>query len=118
MIELCHEAGLPEPQFEQRSGSFVLTLWRDWLTESVLAEYGLSDRQHAVVLHMKVSERITTSEYRNITGVSESTALRELRQMVQTGILVRVGALQDEGRSTLLLDGNPSETRQTLQVMG
>ena len=32
MIELCREAGLPEPQFEQRSGFFVVTLWRDWLT--------------------------------------------------------------------------------------
>ena len=37
MIELCRDAGLPEPQFEQRSGSFVITLWRDWLTMEVLA---------------------------------------------------------------------------------
>ncbi|MCU0670677.1 MAG: transcriptional regulator, partial [Myxococcota bacterium] len=27
MIDLCAEAGLPEPTFELRSGSFVLTLW-------------------------------------------------------------------------------------------
>ena len=37
MIELCRSAGLPEPQFEQSSGSFVITLWRDWLTSEVLA---------------------------------------------------------------------------------
>jgi len=38
MISLCREAGLPEPDFEQREGSFVVTLWRDWLTGRAMAE--------------------------------------------------------------------------------
>ena len=29
MIALCGDAGLPELDFEQRTGSFVVTLWRD-----------------------------------------------------------------------------------------
>ncbi len=32
MIQQCRDAGLPEPDFELRQGSFVVTLWRDWLT--------------------------------------------------------------------------------------
>ncbi len=35
MIDLCREAGLPEPQFEQRSGSFVITLWRMATVEAI-----------------------------------------------------------------------------------
>ena len=91
MIERCNASGLPEPDFEQRAGQWVVTMWRDWLTDGILAEKGLNDRQRAVVHHLKVSGRITTSEYLKIIGVSESTALRELREMVGKGIIQRVG---------------------------
>jgi predicted HTH transcriptional regulator len=53
MIALCHDAGLPAPNFELRQGSFVLTLWRDRLTEEVLAGLGLSERQRQAVAHLK-----------------------------------------------------------------
>ena len=33
MIALCQEAGLDELDFAVRQGSFVATLWRQWLTE-------------------------------------------------------------------------------------
>lgn len=89
MIARCREAGLPEPDFEERAGQFVTTVWRDWLTAKVLELAGLSDRQRRAVLHTKVSGRITTGEYQKMAAVSESTALRELRQMVELGILVR-----------------------------
>ena len=82
---------MPEPDFEQRGGQWVVTLWRDWLTEEVIQRLNINERQRAVVLHMKVSGRITTSEYVKMTSVSESTALRELRQMVRKGILEKVG---------------------------
>ncbi|MGD9160234.1 MAG: hypothetical protein PVG39_17595 [Desulfobacteraceae bacterium] len=36
MINLCREPGLPEPEFRQKSRSFVLTLWRNWLTDEVM----------------------------------------------------------------------------------
>jgi ATP-dependent DNA helicase RecG len=91
MIELCREAGLPEPQFEQRSGSFVITLWRDWLTDKVVAELHLNDRQVQAVMHAKTSGRISTGEYRAMTKTSESTALRELRHLTKLCVLEKVG---------------------------
>ncbi|MEA3239067.1 MAG: ATP-binding protein [Candidatus Bipolaricaulota bacterium] len=91
MISLCREAGLPEPDFEQRDGSFVITLWRDWLTDRLMAELGLNDRQRQVVKHAKATGRIDNAQYRDITDVSESTALRELRQLAQLGVLEKVG---------------------------
>lgn len=91
MIELCRKAGLPEPQFEQRAGSFVITLWRDWLTDKVVAELHLNDRQVQAVMHAKTSGRISTGEYRAMTKTSESTALRELRHLTKLCVLEKVG---------------------------
>lgn len=64
MIELCREAGLPEPQFEQRSGFFVVTLWRDWLTAEVMEKLNLNDRQKRAVAIIKAQGKITNREYR------------------------------------------------------
>ncbi|HOI96840.1 MAG TPA: ATP-binding protein [Syntrophobacter fumaroxidans] len=63
MIELCREAGLPEPEFEQRRDSFVVTLRRDWLTDDVLAGYGLNDRQLRAIVYLKTHSVITNSTY-------------------------------------------------------
>lgn len=91
MIELCREAALPEPSFELRAGSFVITLWRDWLTDDVLAGFHLNVRQLQGIRHAKVTGRISNAQYREMTGVSESTALRELRQLTTLGIFEKVG---------------------------
>lgn len=91
MIELCREAGLPEPQFEQRSGSFVITLWRNWLTDKVVAGLKLTDRQKAAVALVKVKGQITSGEYRAHTGVEARTATRDLNELVEKGVLIRHG---------------------------
>ena len=97
MIAMCLEAGLPEVGFEQRQGSFVVTLWRDWLTEEVLAAYGLNDRQKKAVRFAKAASGISNAQYREIGGVSESTALRDLKELTTLGMLERVGGT---GRTT------------------
>jgi ATP-dependent DNA helicase RecG len=94
MIDLCREAGLPEPQFEQRSGSFVITLWRDWLTAEVLAELDLNNRQVQAVEYVKSHERITNAEYQRVTGSPQRTATRDLNELVQKGVL----ELEGKGR--------------------
>ena len=38
MIRETATHGLPEPQFAQSPGEFVTTIWRDWLTEKLLAD--------------------------------------------------------------------------------
>ena len=87
MISDCREAGLPEPEFKQQGPHFVVTLWRDWLTEEVLAHLDLNEQQMLAVKHLKGAGRISNSEYRKLTGVTESTALRDLRKLVTLGIV-------------------------------
>jgi hypothetical protein len=49
----CREANLPEPDFEQRQGFFVLTLWHGWLTDEVLAGFHLNERQLQTIAYLK-----------------------------------------------------------------
>ena len=91
MIRLCTEAGLPEPQFRSEGQQFVATVWRDWLTDEVLAELGLSERQMRAVQVVKVEGRITNKMFREALGVTDRTALRDLKELVKLGVLERVG---------------------------
>ncbi|MDX9710725.1 MAG: ATP-binding protein [Trichloromonas sp.] len=91
MIELCSEAGLPEPTFEQRGGSFVTTFWRDWLTPEVLAGYNLNERQMGAIAYLKAHQRITNSIYQSEFATSKRSASRDLDEMVAKGIIEKIG---------------------------
>lgn len=91
MIELCREAGLPEPNYELRAGSFVLTLWRDWLTAEVMARFHLNERQLKGLTCLRAEGRLTSGRYQELTGISRQTASRDLEDMVKKGILNRYG---------------------------
>ncbi|OGT19880.1 MAG: hypothetical protein A2V90_02125 [Gammaproteobacteria bacterium RBG_16_57_12] len=97
IIELCQEAGLPEPSYELRAGSFVITLWRDWLTAEVLARFQINDRQLQAIAYVKARGQITNREFREATGVIARTASRDLEDLAHKGVLVKVGAT---GRGT------------------
>ncbi|MFH1950477.1 MAG: ATP-binding protein [Pseudomonadota bacterium] len=91
MIADCREAGLPEPDFEQRGPHFVVTLWRDWLTEEVIVSLGLNDRQRRALTHLKTAGRIGNTEYQSLLGVAKRTAHRDLTDLVKKGVLEKTG---------------------------
>lgn len=97
MIQRCREAGLPEPDFEQRGGQFVVTVWRDWLTQAALDQLALTDRQRQAVALAKQIGRVTNREYQRVTGVTDRTALRDLEDLLGKGVLNKVGGT---GRGT------------------
>ena len=91
MIALCREVGLPEPDFEQRAGQFVVTLWRDWLTGKVVTTLGLNERQKKSVSYVRQEGRISNTIYQTLTGVAKRTAHRDLTELVEKGVFRRVG---------------------------
>jgi ATP-dependent DNA helicase RecG len=91
MIELCRKAELPEPTFEQRSGFFVVTLCRDWLTDEVMDKLGLSDQERQLISLLKVRGKIGNKEYQEGFGVSKPTASRHLDLLVGKGVLTKIG---------------------------
>ena len=87
----CRDAGLPEPEFSQSGREFVVTLWRDWLTDAVLAEFRLNDRQKKIISFTKSHARITNAECQNLTGAARKAISRDLGGLVDAGLLVRIG---------------------------
>jgi len=100
MMTLCQEAGLPEPTYELRAGSFVITLWRDWLTDEVLAQLDLNERQRHAIALVKAQGQITNQNLREQSGVTIRTASRDLEELVRKGVLEKIGAT---GRSTFYI---------------
>lgn len=92
MIKRCREAGLPSPDFEERAGQFVTTLWRDWLTADVIESLELNHRQQKVIKFIRQERRLTNIKYQEITGMSRATAKRDLEELVDKGVLARMGA--------------------------
>jgi predicted HTH transcriptional regulator len=92
MIADCREAGLPEPDFEQRGPYFVVTVWRDWLMDEVMKGLGLGERQMKAVIYIKTHGRITSAEYQRLLDVSRQTATRDLDELVQKAVVLRYGA--------------------------
>jgi predicted HTH transcriptional regulator len=91
MIALCREAGLPEPDFELRDGFFVVTLWRDWLTDQVVGELNLNDRQMKAIAVIRQQRRLSNSDYQSVAGATRPTAKRDLEDLVRKGVLVPQG---------------------------
>lgn len=87
MIRESAAHGLPEPDFDSRPGEFSSSLWRDWLTQTVVTRMGLNGRQSAAIPHLKIRRRITNAEYRELTGVIARTASRDLEDLVAKGVL-------------------------------
>jgi ATP-dependent DNA helicase RecG len=97
IVTECREAGLPEPTWELPGGGVLLTLrLRPQAPPRTLQH--LSRRQASLLEETAPGERFTSGEYhqRFAAGVSERQARQDLIELVNAGLLVRIGS----GRST------------------
>lgn len=111
MIELCREAGLPDPDYELRQGSFVLTIWKNWLTDKTLEELGLNQRQLKAVAFLKTHEKISNADYRQVTGAIKKTATRDLDDLKEKNVIERQGS---RGPSVIYLLAKKRDKKGTL----
>jgi ATP-dependent DNA helicase RecG len=114
MISLCREADLPEPEFRQDGGQFVMTLWRDWLTEARLDELGLNERQRKAVIELKRVKRISNADYQKLTGATKKTASRDLERLTRKHVLRKIGRTGRGTYYTLASNGDKKGTKGTL----
>lgn len=84
-------SGLPCPQFISESNHFRITLYKDIFNEEFLQKMGLSERQLKIITHLKKTGHITSLIYQNMTGVSKRTAIRELNELKNKGIITKEG---------------------------
>lgn len=91
ILEACAEAQLPEPEMAEMHGGFRVTLFKDRYTEEQLIRLGLNERQMRAVLFVKTNGRITNKHYQANFDVIDRTALRDLTELVNLGLLKKVG---------------------------
>jgi len=109
IIDNMKSAGLPEPEFKEESGGFSVYFRKDIYTEEYLRKLNLNERQIKAVMYVKEKGKITNREYREMFSITDRTALNDLKDLCEKGILVRIGKT---GRSTeyiLAKSGNKPE---------
>jgi ATP-dependent DNA helicase RecG len=83
IIETCKQADLPEPEMKEQDGGFIVTLFKDNLTEEQLVKLGLNDRQLKSIAFVKEKGKISNTDYQELFGVSKPTATRDLTELVE-----------------------------------
>lgn len=97
ILDTCKQADLPEPEMKEQDGGFIITLFKDNLTEEQLIKRGLNDRQLKAVLYIKENAEITNGIYQEINNIGKTTATEDLQLMVELGVIIRKGNI---GRGT------------------
>ena len=87
---------LPEPLFEIKSGSLVVTIRKykfPFLKENILNEE--QQRQQKAIEYLLAHEKITNKEYRELNpGIDRNTATNELKDLVDKRIILANGKLK------------------------
>lgn len=97
MARAMEEHSLPRPRFEELGGEFRVTLIGPGdrfmeKTPGMVREADLNDRQRQALAYLCEHGRITRQEYSQLTGMRHSLASRELRDLVDKGLISRRGA--------------------------
>lgn len=92
IIKSCTDANLPEPKFEQKMGSFILTIYRSPLTDEYLDNKKLSERQKNSISHIEKHGKMGRKEYEELYNVSGRTANRELNDLSKKGLIKKIGS--------------------------
>jgi ATP-dependent DNA helicase RecG len=103
IIDLCKRHGIPYPEFKEVFGGFSVIFRKDIYTEEYLYSLGLNERQIKAVIFVKEKGKITNREYRQLTGLSDEGARRDLNNIVKK----KVFKIKGKGRSiSYVLLGN------------
>ena len=92
IIEWCIDWGLPEPEFELKETSFVVTFRKSKLTDEYLEQLGLNERQKKAITYLKEHGKIDRKTYSTICGVEKTLAYEELTDMINKELLVVAGS--------------------------
>jgi ATP-dependent DNA helicase RecG len=84
ILDTCKQAGLPEPDMQEQDGGFIITVFKNNLTEELLSKLGLNLRQVKAVLFVKEFTKITSRQYQEINNCSRNTASNDLADLANS----------------------------------
>ena len=100
IVQWCTEYGLREPDFENIAGGFLVSFYApDDILSLIpdsgkinLEELGLNERQiKALSWMVNKQEKLTVKKYVEQFKVSDKTAIRDFKGLINTGFVVKVG---------------------------
>ena len=103
IVEACKEASLPTPILKEEQGGFVSKILKDRFNEDQLKKLGLVDRQIEAVMHAKKYGEITNAIYQELTGVSKSTATRDIQELEKKKLIRNTGTKGSSATYTLIV---------------
>lgn len=99
VVSAMRKHGMRKPKFEETSGSFRVTLYREAFQSQPLPnmarylELDLNQRQQLVLDYLAQSSRITNSEYQELCpDVHPETLRRDFADLVKRGVLIKMGS--------------------------
>jgi len=91
MIKWCKEWGLPEPDFQTKSGNIVVIFRKSKFTEEYLERLGLDKKEMEIIQLMREKKKITSSDIQKKYGISKDTANRWLNKLIKLNLVERKG---------------------------
>jgi len=92
IIELCRQQDLPEPEFQNQQGGFLVTFAKDPYTPERLRSLGLSERQIQIVTILRSARSASLGElHRHFPSVTAKTIQRDLQALVEKGLVNATG---------------------------
>jgi ATP-dependent DNA helicase RecG len=86
--EALREGGYPEPVFAELGGKFFrLTVWN----REFAAHEWLSQRQKVGLAFLESNGSMTAEEYARMNSLSKTTAIDDIREMMEKGLIERIG---------------------------
>ncbi|MBU1752514.1 helix-turn-helix domain-containing protein [bacterium] len=102
VMEEMKQNNLPEPEFQNLSGGFEVTLigpgrtFEQEIEKQKLHVLEINERQRQSIEYMKKHGEITNREYREMTGLSDEGARKDLNVLIKKGLVQKKG----RGRNT------------------
>jgi ATP-dependent DNA helicase RecG len=99
MLEAMRQANLEPPRFDDKRSSFWVTFRNHslmspeaitWLNQ--FASLALNDRQRLALVYLRNNDRMANNDYQRLCRVDSVTAGRELRGLVQAGLVEQQSA--------------------------
>ena len=96
ILDTCKQANLPEPEMKELDGGFSVILFKDNLSDQPVNSI-LNERQLKAIGYFKENTELTNTIYQKINNIGKTTATEDLKQLVELGIIFRIGKI---GRGT------------------
>jgi len=81
----------PKWEVAETAGRFRVILLQDPFTDERLRELGLNNRQLQLVGYIREHGSITNRNYRELSGLSDEAARKDIAQLRERGVLTAVG---------------------------